>query len=222
MRGRWENAFPIRKRMKDHLRAWALLAATLSFCVLFLSACGKKSDLPKENSAVFDKDGSITVTTFEDFPETRYDKNELKKAVEQEVSDYNERSSRKAVKVQELKVNDGKASSVIEYESWQDFHDFNGGAMLYYGTVDGITGLGWDLSRLLRQPSLQNSNRILNAATLDTLGDRYLIYVSEPMVLDFEGDPLFITDGCKIEEDGIVRVPDYTSESQPAIILFDR
>ena len=118
MRGRWENAFPIRKRMKDHLRAWALLAATLSFCVLFLSACGKKSDLPKENSAVFDKDGGITVTTFEDFPETRYDKNELKKAVEQEVSDYNERSSRKAVKVQELKVSDGKASSVIEYESW--------------------------------------------------------------------------------------------------------
>ena len=42
------------------------------------------------------------------------------------------------------------------------------------------------------------------------------------MVLDFEGDPLFITDGCKVEEDAIVRVPDYTSESQPAIILFDR
>ena len=222
MRGRGENAFPIRKRMKDHLRAWALLAATLSFCVLFLSACGKKSDLPKENSAVFDKDGGITVTTFEDFPEARYDKSELKKAVDEEIKDYNERSSKKAVKLQDLKISDGKATAVIEYDSWQDFHDFNGGAMLYYGTVDGIRGLGWDLSRLLMQPSLKNSSRIMNTATLDTLGSSRLIYVSEPLLLVFEGDPLFMTSGCRIEEGGRVRVPDTTSESQPAIILYEK
>ena len=218
MKHRTLNAFSNHETGKKQLLLFMLL-----FSVVFLGACGKKrAAAVSENAAVFDKNGGITVTTVEDFPEARYDKDELKKAVDAEVKDYNERSSRKAVKVEDLKINDGKATAVIGYESWQDFHDFNGGAMLYYGTVDGITGLGWDLSRLLMQPSLQNSNRILNTATLGTLGDRRLIYVSEPMILEFEGTPLYITSGCRIEEDGRIRVPDFTSESQPAIILFDK
>ena len=208
--------------MKNHLRAWALPAAMLFFCVAFLSACGKKSDLPKENSVVFDKDGSFTVTSVEEFPEARYDKSDLKKAVDEEVKAYNDRVSEKTVRVRDLTVGGGQATAVIEYASWQDYFDFNGGAMLYYGTVDGIRGLGWDLSRLLMQPSLKNSSRIMNTATLDTLGSSRLIYVSEPLLLIFDGNPLFMTSGCRIEEEGRVRVPDTTSESQPAIILYEK
>ncbi|MBQ9436808.1 MAG: hypothetical protein IJU50_00575 [Lachnospiraceae bacterium] len=112
----------------------------IGFALIFmfiLGSCGKSS-LPDITTISISKEGKVTHTIVEDFPEGEYDSKQLKESLESQVTEYNAKTSEQAAKLQKFEVKDGKARVVLEYATPQDFCNMNDNSPVFYyfyGTV---------------------------------------------------------------------------------------
>ena len=102
-----------------------LLATLLGFCC-FLTGCSMLEGFSPEVTGVsVSKNGTVTEVVMESFDASYYSAEELKSAVESEITDYNSSHGDKAVKKKSLEVKDGEAQMRLVYDSYQDYAGFN-------------------------------------------------------------------------------------------------
>lgn len=119
------------------------LSCALAFvlCVGILSGCGANYDA-EESTVYVQKKGKIVSTDVEAFDTSKYDEASLKAYVEDAISEYTEENGSGKVKLNSLTVKDNVATLVIEYESADDYTNFNG-IQLFTGTLAEALAAGY-------------------------------------------------------------------------------
>ncbi len=195
------------------------LLRLLLLLLLLLFAAGCASGAEAEAGSIeFRKDRSLTVHTVEPFDQKWYSESELKKQIQDAVRSYD--AAGKRVSVRKFDVHGKKAYLTMYYASSQDFMDFNDGNLLYYGTVDGALEDGFDLRPLYGEPSQKDTNQILSASRLTSLGDRTVIYLTEPVSVTYEGSVLFRTRNISPDGKGGAQAAETVSVQEPAIMIL--
>lgn len=117
------------------------LALTMIICVGVLFGCGANYDAEKSTVYV-QKKGKIVSTDVEEFDSAVYSEAELKTYIEETIDSYNDANGSGKVKLQNLTVEDGKATLTIEYASADDYTNFNG-IQLFTGTIAEALAAGY-------------------------------------------------------------------------------
>ncbi|MBO6163857.1 MAG: hypothetical protein J6N77_02285 [Lachnospiraceae bacterium] len=127
-----------------HMNKWGVLILS-GMMLSLLAGCGDVAFEPTASGIYADKDGSVKSAEFEsfdnsDFPEERYNADELTAFVEEAVIAYNTEQGAAAearlpekadeettlpVSVEKLEVAEGKAELILAYESTTDYLTFN-------------------------------------------------------------------------------------------------
>lgn len=104
--------------------------------ILVLAGCRYLTGYPDRNTADFHKDGSVTMTSVEDFSAGSYDMEALKALIMDSVNTYNKEHP-EAVRLDFFHVRDGRATLVLTYAAAADAAAFNE-QPLYRGPVSGL------------------------------------------------------------------------------------
>lgn len=102
-----------------------------------LTGCGKKYAV-EESTLFILKDGSVISTDIEEFG-SGYDEEALKKYVDNAIKEYTDEYGEDTVKLNELKVEDGKATLVIEYATTGDYSSFTGIELFAGSMLDALS-----------------------------------------------------------------------------------
>jgi len=122
-----------------------MIIALLASCLFFISGCGKVSY--DTNTLVFNKDGSIEEYLVENFDESVYSIDELRKETEDYAASYNK--SAELISFSEMKVTDGVLRCSVKYADDDAYYDFNNTA-IYYGTVEKALKAGFNLKNVVK------------------------------------------------------------------------
>lgn len=114
---------------------------SLILCLGLLTGCGAKNYAVEESTLFVLKDGKVISTDVEDF-DSSYDEGALEAYVNNVINEYNAEHGEDSVKLNELKVEEGKAILVIEYASAGDYTAFTG-IELYVGNVLDALAAGY-------------------------------------------------------------------------------
>ena len=167
----------------------------------------------------FCRNGSVRVTTVEDFAQDYYDASELKKMIREEIASYNETNGAGSVKQSEYSVTDGKAKAVLTYQSVSDYQSFNHTTM-FVGTVQEAEDQGFDFESIMSAVSRADSSRILNQATLDQLDSNEVIILTEQANVVTAGGILYATPNLGVTDETHASAIDTISAESPAIIIL--
>ena len=90
------------------------------------------------NSIKISKSGEIKETVNEDFDTKEYSEDDLRKLIDETISDYNSKASEaNAVKLSKLTVKNNKAVLIMEYKGAEFYSDFNNVPVTVSETGDG-------------------------------------------------------------------------------------
>ncbi len=167
----------------------------------------------------FRKNGSVRVTSVEDFKEDYYDSAELKKMIREEVASYNESAGSGAVKQTDFSVTDAVAEVVLVYQSADDYQSFNHTTM-FTGTVQEAEEQGFDFESIMSAVSRADSSRILNQATLDQLDSNQVIILTEQANVVTAQGILYATPNLGVTDETHASAIDTISAESPAIIIL--
>lgn len=196
-------------------KKWITVILTVSLAAAFLAGCGKMNGTGEEtgeNIMVFHGNGSIEVSSAEDFDKDYYRETELEQMIDEAVA-----KSNGTVKKEKFSVRNGKAYLKMSYASFQAYQDFNGGR-LYYGPVSDAAE--FDISSLDGMVSIQNNNQILSGGRLSGLEGHMLIYMTEPNEIRLPAAPLYVTGNVQVTGKTAVLSED-VSESSPALLILE-
>lgn len=191
-------------------------ALVLVLCLILAAGCGKKEKVSDVSKIVFEKDGSLKVTSVETFDKDYYSEKELEALIRQAVSDHGS-----GVKEEAFSVKDGMARLRMRYASADDYARFND-AVIYYGTVAGARAAGFDLSSIMGSVNLKDASHLLNEHALDEAADNPLICLTEPGEIEFSHDVLFVNGQVEVMEDNRAWIPGSVSEEAPAILILEK
>ena len=108
-----------------------------------LGGCSKKD--PDTNTVYIGKDGSVTEAAVEAFDKDYYKQEELESFIQDEIAEYEKTHEEKQVKLESFTVEEGTAKLLMDYESYQDYQDFNG-RELFAGTVVQAIAAGYSFN----------------------------------------------------------------------------
>lgn len=94
-------------------------------CLGMTAGCGS-GFTASESTVYVQKNGTLTSVDVEAFDTNTYDEQELKKYVEQTISDYNKENGKNQVTLKKLTVKDDVANLTLEYKTAADYRKFSG------------------------------------------------------------------------------------------------
>ena len=122
------------------MKKFTAILLSVVLCFGLLAGCGK--DYKAQESTVFIlKNGKIVTTDVEEFSDT-YDKTALETYINDTIKAYVDENGKDTVKLEELTVENNKATLIIEYASAQDYMNFNG-IELFTGSVVEALAAGY-------------------------------------------------------------------------------
>lgn len=122
------------------MKKFTAILLSVVLCFGLLAGCGK--DYKTQESTVFIlKNGKIVTTDVEEFSDT-YDKTALETYINDTIKAYVDENGKDTVKLEELTVENNKATLIIEYASAQDYMNFNG-IELFTGSVVEALAAGY-------------------------------------------------------------------------------
>lgn len=213
-----------RKKEKERLHRLAVLLAAAAIAVgigLMIHAVTRSLQPGQYDSstAEFRKNGSIRVTSVESFDEDYYDAGELKNMIQEAVSSYNQEKGGSGVSRKYFRVADKTAVVVLDYQSAEDYQDFNG-TPLFMGTVGDAQSEGYDFESIMAAVSHEDSSRILNQATLDQLTDNEVIILTEQVNVVMPRGILYATPNLGVTDELHATAIDTISAEKPAIVIL--
>ena len=168
---------------------------------LGLTACGHTVgdvDLESGQSAVYiQKDGMVSYAVSESFDKDYYDKDELKKEIEAEIKAYNASS--------DASVSKQVAILSLDFTTTYDLLNYmlNDNRVekdkFYIGTIDSNDDC--NISGNFVEPGKKDK---IKAKTIKSMTDSNILIVDEQYKVQVEGNVLYTSDNCKIDDDGIV------------------
>lgn len=111
-------------------------------CAGVLAGCGTSFE-SDTNALYVDKKGTVTAVEVEEFEADYYDAAELETYVEDAVDAYVQENGKKRIKIQNLTVEDNRAVLRMQYETAEDYSQFNG-IELYQGNVVSALAAGYE------------------------------------------------------------------------------
>ena len=181
-----------------------LLCILVLCCALVLAACG--SETADENTLTFRKDGKVRGHSVTDFPEETYNAVQLENEIEEAIAQYNADAGEKRIKLLACRVAAGKATCTLQYESVQDYADFN--------LVTIMSGL---LTDMVRRGEIDPEVELLTpdmkyATTPETIlaadenpDDLTVLVLEEAVRVDSFRKPVYMSRNVTQDETGIVR-----------------
>lgn len=179
---------------------------------LGLTACGHTVgdvDLESGQSAVYiQKDGMVSYAVSESFDKDYYDKDELKKEIEAEIKAYNASSDAsvdEAITLDSFSVSKKVATLSLDFTTTYDLLNYmlNDNRVekdkFYIGTIDSNDDC--KISGNFVEPGKKDK---IKAKTIKSMTDSNILIVDEQYKVQVEGNVLYTSDNCKIDDDGIV------------------
>lgn len=123
------------------MKKFLSFALAMVLCVGILSGCGTNYNA-EESTVYVRKNGKIVSTDVEEFDTSAYDESALKAYIDEAIDSYTSENGSGRVKLQSLKVEDNKATLIIEYASADDYTNFNG-VQLFTGTLAEALAAGY-------------------------------------------------------------------------------
>lgn len=117
-----------------------LKAYILTVLVIMLAA-GCSDAQEDKNTVYLKKDGTVTGTIIEDFSQSYYDSAELENLIKTNTEEYNKDSEK--VKFNKLEVKNDTARLVMNYDTAQDYSDFNE-VVLFSGSISDAKNGGYE------------------------------------------------------------------------------
>lgn len=160
------------------------------FLAAFLVGCGNNSGTELEESGLtIQKNGKIVQSIVEEFAESYYSEEELKAQAEAEAAEYNEQNGSGAVKVGDVKREDGVVKMTLTYRSAQDYAAFND-VTLFVGALSEAADK-CDLNMTLKSAAGSAS---AGMAQLLKQEDYHIIIMEETGYVATYGDILYFTE----------------------------
>ncbi|MBP3736922.1 MAG: hypothetical protein J6I56_07875 [Lachnospiraceae bacterium] len=198
------------------MRKRLFCALVLALCLILQAGCGRKEKMSDVSQLVFAKDGSLQAISIETFDREYYSEKELASVIREAVSAHGQ-----GVKQESFSVKNGEARLKMHYASADDYARFND-TVIYYGTVAGARGAGYDLSSVMGSVSLKDSSHLLNNAALEAAADNPVIYLTEPGEIEFAQEVLFANGQVEVMEENRAWIPASVSEDEPAILILNK
>ncbi len=188
-----------------------ILCVCLMFC---LTGCGETIGKIKlnsgENGFYIKKDGTVLYAVSESFDKKYYDKDELKKAIEEEVKSYNESnvaSVSDSIKVEKIKVSRKKANMTLKFATIYDFDSYidkynKAEDEKFY--VGAVAANPYDISGDLVST---DKKKTIKAEDVEGM-NADIIVTDEKSKIQVDGDILYISEKCTVDKKGIVTTAD--------------
>lgn len=201
-----------------------MMAAVL---VLGLTACGKTvgdMDLEAGQSAIYIQEaGVVSYAVSETFDRDYYDKDDLEDKVKAEVEAYNNDSKASvsdALVLDTFKVKKDTATLVLEFATTYDFltyvKDYNKIAedQFYIGTIADNSAC--KIKGDFISPDQQKTS---TGKEIKQMTDAYILIVNEEYRVQVDGTIHYISDNCKIDDNGIITTA--KAEDGTSYIVYD-
>lgn len=190
------------RQKKKWTSTWTAAVVLLAMCCL--NACSNyESDT---NTVYFLKDGKIVSNNVEVFDESVYDTEKLETYIQETIDTYNENHGT-SVKQKSLKVEEGTANLIMEYESVDEFVAFEG-TELFVGTVAGAMQSGYTFEGDFANVS--DGKQVLCTSDEFVNGDYNVIIIKANVTVSLEeGEICYVSSkNTKSVKDGIVVIED--------------
>lgn len=194
---------------------------------LGLTACGHTVgdvDLKSGQSAIYiQKDGMVSYAVSESFDKDYYDKDELKKEIEAEIKAYNASSDASvddAITLDSFSVSKKVATLSLDFTTTYDLLNYmlNDNRVekdkFYIGTIDSNDDC--KISGNFVAPGKKDK---IKAKTIKSMTDSNILIVDEQYKVQVEGNVLYTSDNCKIDDDGIVTTA--KSDDELSYIVYE-
>ena len=186
-----------------------LMAAML--CLL--SACGKETDVDT-NTVIIEKKGQITEAIVEDFEQPYYDQEELKREIEDKISQFNTQSGdgKEAVELEKFELEDKVIRVNITFPDSDAYTSFNE-KQLCAGKVADVYARGYSFPQM----KSVDGSQISEADVLE-LGDKNAVLLEEQQQVKVHGKITHISDGISlVDEKTAVNL----NEGQTGCIIYE-
>ena len=180
--------------------------------VLGLSSCGKTVgdiDLSAGQSAIYIQgDGKVSYAVSESFDKDYYNKDDLEKKIDNEVSDYNKSkkaSVSDAIKVKKFKAKSDVATLVLDFATSYDFlmygRDYNrfDKDKFYIGSITDNT-----YCKIKGDFVSPDKKQTVSGKNISKMKDANILILSERYKVQIDGKVLFTSENCSADEDGII------------------
>lgn len=194
---------------------------------LGLTACGHTVgdvDLKSGQSAIYiQKDGMVSYAVSESFDKDYYDKDELKKEIEAEIKAYNASSDASvddAITLDSFSVSKKVATLSLDFTTTYDLLNYmlNDNRVekdkFYIGIIDSNDDC--KISGNFVEPGKKDK---IKAKTIKSMTDSNILIVDEQYKVQVEGNVLYTSDNCKIDDDGIVTTA--KSDDELSYIVYE-
>lgn len=138
------------KESKDLRRYVRRSVCVLMLVTIALTGCGKSTDVTKSETTAISvgKDGKVIHTIVEDFSASYYNLDEMKKEIEEEVSEYNSTKGQDLITLQDAVKEDTNVRVVMTYKDAATYSDFNS-MIFFYGSYTDMKAAGYSLPSTL-------------------------------------------------------------------------
>ncbi|MBO4213690.1 MAG: hypothetical protein J5876_01745 [Lachnospiraceae bacterium] len=187
----------------------------ISLILVLLVGCG--SGIKTDESAIsVKKNGKITGVSIEAFDKSYYSEEELSDFVEKTIKEYQQENGDSSVKLESLKVEEGKATLYINYETPTDYAKFNG-EELFVGTILDAMAAGYNLDTTYYEVS---GTTLGTATSIDLIDDDYkVVIVKEKIRVIVPGKIKFVSDNLTIIDKNTV-TPTNKNATGYSIIIY--
>ena len=185
-----------------------LMAAML--CLL--SACGKETDVDT-NTVIIEKKGQITEAIVEDFEQPYYDQEELKREIEDKISQFNAQSGdEEAVILDKIELTEQTVHVNLIFADYNAYTGFNE-KELFAGTVADAYSAGYEFPQMK-----QTDGTVISQADVLELGEKHVVIMEELQQVKVPGRITHISDGVSLVDD---KTAINLNEGQTAFIIYE-
>ncbi len=199
--------------MKNCKKRLTLIAACLSFCVLFITGCEEQEEVyvpVTENTVEAVADGRLIGYIVEAFDKDYYNITELGDMVRAEIAIYNEKNAHLATEAGRAPIivdkvsmaEDGSAKAVValNFQNAAVYEDYMG-TELFYGTVAEAVAAGYQLEGQLVGVK---KGETLTAEQITKNGENHILIVADTLWIRTNEKVQYLSGNASLTETGIV------------------
>lgn len=169
-------------------------SAAMFLAILFcLTGCGG-IERAKESTVTVNKEGIVTEALIEEFLSENYDADELEASIKELADTYNEEIGKEAVKIMKIRVKEGVATALLQYESDDIYREFNQ-VDFFAGNVGQAKEEGYTFAGTFQDVE---GKEIASGTVLDSCTDQQVIIIREPLNVQVPGKILYVSNNMKI------------------------
>lgn len=198
------------------------IAMVIAMVLVFstMAGCSKKSDTYsteyKDGFMRVFHDGKIYATYVEDFDEDEYNKDELKKMVDDEIAEFNEKYSEdNGMSLENFRVEDDEARVKLAFKTVDDYILYSEKYVnsekkieMFVGTYDDAVSAGYDIKGELKVPKKKEKIDAEELSDKEDTSELYVLYTTEGNYIRVDGKVKYINKNVKVDDDKLIITSD--------------